>query len=63
MIDNDVISELGVLIYVVLSKTEKCVPYGGSSWYHGMFDVISEVDILMYVVLSKTEKMCALWGK
>ena len=42
-------------MYVVLRKTEKCVPCGGSSWYHGMFDVISEVDVLMYVVLSKTE--------
>ena len=36
MTGNVVISEVDALLYVVLSKAEKHVPYWGIGWYHRM---------------------------
>jgi hypothetical protein len=44
---NDVICEVDVLMYVVLSKAEKRVSYGGSSLSLKIFDVISEMSYKM----------------
>jgi len=42
---NVVISVVDAVVYVVLSEAKKNhVPYGGISWYYGMYDVISWVS-------------------
>jgi hypothetical protein len=38
---NVVMSKLGAVTNVLLSKAEKHVPYGGISWYYGMYVVTS----------------------
>jgi len=38
---NVIISQVDAGMYVVQSKAEKHVRYGGISWYYWMYDVIS----------------------